>query len=94
VQLSLAACGQSAPRDADLQESMLGEAVEGGITSKLVRGDLVFWRGHVAILADRQRIVHASGFHRKVVSEPLGEAVRRIAREIGAPTSVRRLASC
>lgn len=94
VQVSLAACGHAAPRDADLQETTLGEAVEGGITGKLARGDFVFWRGHVGILADRQRIVHASAAHMLVVSEPLGEAVRRIARVVGAPTSVRRLTSC
>lgn len=93
VQLSLAACGREAPRDTDLQEKILGEPVEGGITGKLARGDLVFWRGHVGILADRQRIVHASGFHMKVVVEPLAGAVGRIARAYGAPTSVRRLAS-
>lgn len=93
VQLSLAACGRAAPRDTDLQERMVGEAVEGGITGKLARGDLVFWRGHVGILADRQRIVHASGFHMKVVVEALAGAIGRIARAHGAPISVRRLAS-
>lgn len=92
VQLSFAACGHTAPRDTDLQETMLGEVVEDGIAGKLARGDLVFWRGHVGILTDRQRILHASGFHMKVVAEPLAGAVGRIARVYGAPTSVRRLA--
>ena len=91
VQLSLAACGRAAPRDTDLQESMVGEAVEGGISGTLARGDLVYWRGHVGILADRQRVVHASGAHMKVVSEPLGKALKRIGRRFGVPTSVRRL---
>lgn len=93
VQVSLAACGLPAPRDTDLQEKMLGETVAGGITGSLARGDLVFWRGHVGILVDRQRLVHASGFHMKVVVEPLAGAVGRIARSHGAPTSVRRLIS-
>jgi cell wall-associated NlpC family hydrolase len=91
VQLSLAACGRPAPRDTDLQEKMLGETVAGGITGNLARGDLVFWRDHVGILVDRQRLVHASGFHMKVVVEPLAGAIGRIARAHGAPTSVRRL---
>lgn len=91
VQLSLAACGHAAPRDTDLQESMVGEAVEGGISGTLARGDLVYWRGHVGILADRQSVVHASGAHMKVVSEPLGKALKRIRRRFGVPTSVRRL---
>lgn len=91
VQLSLAACGHTAPRDTDLQENMVGDAVEGGIAGELARGDLVFWRGHVGILADRQRLVHASGAHMKVVIEPLGEALKRVGSAVGAPTSVRRL---
>lgn len=91
VQLSLAACGHAVPRDTDLQEATIGEAVAGGITGKLARGDLVFWRRHVGILADRHRLVHASAFHMTVVVEPLAGAVGRIARDFGAPTSVRRL---
>ena len=91
VQVALSAAGRAAPRDTDLQELMLGEPVEGGIDGELARGDFVFWRGHVAILVDRQRMVHASGHHMKVVAEPLVEAVVRIARESGAPTSIRRV---
>lgn len=91
VQLSLAACARAAPRDTDLQETMLGEPVEGGITGRLERGDLVFWRGHVAILVDRKHIVHTSAYHMTTVVEPLAEAVGRIARDFGAPTSIRRL---
>lgn len=91
VQLALSAAGHAAPRDTDLQESMIGEPVEGGIAGELARGDLVFWRGHVAILVDRHHMVHASGHHMKVVVEPLVEAVGRIAREYGAPTSIRRI---
>lgn len=93
VQLALSAAGCAAPRDTDLQEATLGEAVEGGIAGALVRGDLVFWRGHVAILVDKHRIVHASGHHMKVVIEPLAEAVGRIVRQYGAPTSIRRVGS-
>jgi cell wall-associated NlpC family hydrolase len=91
VQLSLAACGRPAPRDTDLQEKMLGEPVLGGITGKLDRGDLVFWRCHVGILVDGQRMLHASGHHMTVVIEKLADAIDRIARTAGAPTSVLRL---
>jgi len=93
VQLSLAASGVAVPRDSDLQATMIGEPVEGGITGRLARGDLVFWRGHVGILIDKFRMIHASGHHMKVVVEPLAEAVGRIARDSGAPTAIRRLAS-
>jgi cell wall-associated NlpC family hydrolase len=92
VQISLMACGRAAPRDTDLQEQMLGEPLEGGITGELTRGDLVFWQGHVGILVDSENILHASGHHMSVVVEPLCAAVGRIAEKHGAPTSIRRLA--
>lgn len=92
VQLSLMACDRAAPRDADLQERMLGRPLEGGVGGDLARGDLVFWAGHVGILVDEQHMVHASGHHMNVVIEPLAEAVERIAQRHGEPTSVRRLA--
>jgi cell wall-associated NlpC family hydrolase len=91
VQVALAESGHPVPRDTDLQEAMIGGDVAGGIDGDLARGDLVFWRGHVGILADRQRLIHTSGFHMKVVIEPLAEAVERIARDSGMPTSVRRV---
>ena len=89
VQLALMTAGKSAPRDTDQQEAMLGRAVEGGIAAPLHRGDLVFWKGHVAVLIDGEYVVHASGHHAMVVIEPLAEAVARIA---SPPTSLRRLA--
>jgi cell wall-associated NlpC family hydrolase len=70
---------------------MVGVPVEGGYQASLKRGDLIFWRGHVGILLDRTRIVHASGHHMTVVIEPVAEAIGRIARKHGSPTSVRRV---
>jgi cell wall-associated NlpC family hydrolase len=87
VQLSLMATGRPAPRDTDLQEKLLGVPVEGGVAGPLARGDLVFWKGQVGILADGARMVHASGHAMTVVVEPLAGALARI----GPPTSVRRL---
>jgi cell wall-associated NlpC family hydrolase len=53
VQLSLAACGISGPRDSDRQEQALGSALAWSRDPKqLRRGDLVFWKGHVAIVRD------------------------------------------
>jgi hypothetical protein len=91
VQLSLMASGVSAPRDTDLQERMVGEAVAGGPASVLRRGDLVFWKGHVGIMIDGEYLLHANGHHMAVVIEPLAEAVARIAGKGTQPTSVRRV---
>ena len=58
----------------------------------LARGDLVFWKGHVGIMRDSVTLLHANGWHMKVVSEPLAEARARIAANGGGNvTSVRRL---
>jgi cell wall-associated NlpC family hydrolase len=91
VQLSLAAAGVAAPRDTDQQEQALGAPLAGGIAASLRRGDLVFWKGHVAILLDGETIIHANGHHLAVAVEPLRVAVARISRSGGAPTSIRRL---
>ena len=86
VQLSLMAAGHNAPRDTDLQETMLGHPVDGGAPA-LHRGDLVFWRGHVGVMIDGEYMIHASGRQMAVVIEPLADAVARI----GAVRTVRRL---
>ena len=56
------------------------------------RGDLVFWKGHVAILLDADTILHANAHHMAVAVEPLAEAIARIdAAGSGPPTGYRRL---
>ena len=58
VQIALTACGMSCPRDSDMQEAALGAAVAAAPDhSNLARGDLVFWKGHVAIVRDRANLL-------------------------------------
>jgi cell wall-associated NlpC family hydrolase len=78
VQLSLMAAGRSAPRDTDLQESLIGSRLPDA--ERLRRGDLVFWPGHVGIMIDAENMLHASGRYMAVVIEPLSEAVERMGR--------------
>jgi cell wall-associated NlpC family hydrolase len=95
VQLALAACRIACPRDTDLQERALGApAAASADFAGLKRGDLVFWKGHVAIVRDAQSLVHANAFHMAVAYEPIAEAIARIRATDGEPTSVRRLPSC
>ena len=90
VQTALAAAGVNAPRDSDMMEAALGEPI--AQDAALRRGDLVFWKGHVGILRDSLSLLHANGWHMKVVSEPLAEARARIAATGGGEmTSARRL---
>lgn len=91
VQLALMGAGRPAPRDSDLQEAELGVPVERGVAAGLQRGDLVFWQGHVGIMRDDHTLLHANAHHMAVASEPLTDAVNRIAASYGKVTSVRRL---
>ena len=91
VQLSLFMAGKAAPRDTDMQAASLGEPLAiGADLAGLRRGDLVFWKGHVAIVTDGEGIVHASGHAMMVVCERLVDAVERIARLYGRPVGFRR----
>jgi cell wall-associated NlpC family hydrolase len=94
VQTALAAAGAASPRDSDMQESALGEPIViDDPRAPLRRGDLVFWKGHVGIMRDATTLLHANGWHMKVVSEPLAEARGRIAANGGGKvTSLRRMA--
>jgi cell wall-associated NlpC family hydrolase len=87
VQVTLTACGIACPRDSDMQEAAFATHVE---LSELRRGDLVFWKGHVAIACDRETLIHANAHHMAVAIEPLQEAVARIRAGGSEITSVRR----
>ena len=94
VQVALATCGISCPRDSDMQEGRLGIAVaaEAGLQD-LKRGDLVFWKGHVAIASDARTFIHANAFHMSVAHEAIRDALERIRAAGSDVTSVKRLAS-
>lgn len=80
VQLAFHACGLPCPADSDLQRAMPGSEV----TLDAARpGDLAFWPGHVGLIGENDRIIHANAHHMAVVEEPLIEAVARI-RDIGS----------
>jgi cell wall-associated NlpC family hydrolase len=91
VQVSLNACGIAAPRDSDMQEAELGTTLLVNDLDGLRRGDLVFWDGHVGIMQSDTHLLHANGHHMMTVSEPLREAVERIAAKGTPVTSIKRL---
>jgi cell wall-associated NlpC family hydrolase len=91
VQLALSAAGVACPRDSDMQEAELGERLPKPDLGALRRGDLIFWRGHVAVAASPDFIIHANAFHMETVVEPVRRAVDRIAADSGPVVSIRRL---
>ncbi len=91
VQLSLQASGKQCPRDSDMQQSQLGRELDAAEARQLQRGDLIFWKGHVAIARDAATIVHANAFHMATVIESTSEAFARIAAAGSAVVAIRRL---
>lgn len=81
VQAALHACGLSCAADSDQQQAMPGEAVA---LNEAQPGDLVFWAGHVGMIAAPGRLLHANAHHMAVVEEDLRPAIDRIAAK-GTP---------
>ncbi|MCO5732772.1 NlpC/P60 family protein [Rhizobium sp. SSA_523] len=86
VQLAAMMAGHAIPRDSDMQA---GFGMDIG-RADLRRGDLVFWKGHVAIMEDEATILHANGHTMTVAREPLDGAIVRIGWLYGQPTGYRR----
>jgi hypothetical protein len=88
VQQALTACGRACPRDTDMQLA-IGAPIP---REALRRGDLVLWRGHVGMMQDETRLIHANAHHMAVFIEPLTTAIDRIAKTAaGQPIGYRRV---
>ena len=91
VQVSLNAAGTGCPRDSDMQQAGLGRTLAANESKKLQRGDLIFWKGHVAIVRDADSIVHANAHHMATVVENTREAIARIKAAGSEVTAIKRL---
>jgi cell wall-associated NlpC family hydrolase len=92
VQISLNAAGTGCPRDSDMQQDGLGRELSAAEAKKLQRGDLIFWKGHVAIVRNATTIVHANAHHMATTIENTRDAIARI-KEAGSEISaIKRLA--
>jgi cell wall-associated NlpC family hydrolase len=78
VQLSLQSAGITCPRDSDMQQNALGQTHGTAEWTSMQRGDLIFWKGHVAIARDAATIIHANAHHMATVIENTNDAVARI----------------
>ena len=91
VQVSLNAAGTGCPRDSDMQQDGLGRELSAAEAKKLQRGDLIFWKGHVAIVRDAKTIVHANAHHMATVIENTSEAIARIKAAGSEVAAIKRL---
>lgn len=88
VQVALAMANLPAPRDSDMQMSEVGTLVsEDGTGVDPRRGDVVGFPGHIGLMLDGERLVHATAFTLSVCIEPLAD----VARRAGGILAVRRL---
>ncbi|MBE0454293.1 MAG: C40 family peptidase [Roseovarius sp.] len=88
VQIALLACALPCPGDSGPQETALGEALPE--EAPLERGDLLFWKGHVAWVCDHGTLLHANAHHMAVAHEPIPKAIARIAAQDGGPVTARK----
>jgi len=91
VQIALNAAGIGCPRDSDMQQDGLGRSLDVAPVIRLQRGDLMFWKGHVAIVRGADTIVHANAHHMATVIENINDAVARIERAGGELVAMKRL---
>jgi cell wall-associated NlpC family hydrolase len=92
TQLAFGACGIALLRDSVMQAETAGDAVPfENPAAAARRGDLIFWTGHVGLMATDDRLIHANAFHMQVAEEPFTQAVARIAAAGSPVTAIRRI---
>ena len=84
VQIACHACGWACAPDSRDQAQMPGES-----PVAIVAGDLVFWKGHVAVETGAGTILHANAHHMAVVEEPRHAAFQRMAAGETGPVTAR-----
>ena len=79
IQISLLLCGIDCPGDSDQQMNTLGQNIDIGSPRK--KGDILFWKGHVAWALNERQILHANAYHMATVIEEANEAIERIKKQ-------------
>ena len=87
VQASLLACGLPCPADSDMQEATLGTLTN---DTEMRRGDLLFWKGHVAMVVDSETMIHSNAGAMATVFEPIKEGIKRIEEQGDGPVRSRK----
>lgn len=63
------------PRDSKDQKKFFKKEIS---TKNIRKGDLLFWKGHVAIALSNKKLVHAFGARKKVVIMGIKETIKKI----------------
>ena len=90
VQVSLTAAGTGCPATATCSGTAR-TGLSAREATRLKRGDLIFWKGHVAIARDAETIVHANAHHMATVIENTKETIARIKAAGSGVSAIKRL---
>ena len=75
LQLSYHTYGQNIPRNSSDQVKLNKNIIKN--IDDLKRGCVIFWSGHVAIMTDQEKCIHANAFHMRTITEPLINIIDR-----------------
>ena len=81
IQVSMSLCGLKCPGDSDQQLAKLGQNIDIDTTQE--KGDILFWKGHVALALNARQVLHANAYHMSTVIEELSEVTFRIKKQEG-----------
>ena len=89
IQLFLNYNNKFCPRDAKDQIKYFKKKIK---LSKVKKNDLIFWKGHVAVVISKKKLIHAYGPFKKVVTMPIKKTIKRIYKTANLKvTGIRRL---
>ena len=72
--------GKFYPRDTKDQIKYLKKNKK---TKKFKKGDIIFWKGHVAVCINSKKLIHAYGPEKKVLVMPISYTIKKIERTAG-----------
>ena len=77
IQLCLNYNNQFCPRDTKDQLKYFKKKIQ---LRKVKKNDLIFWKGHVALVISKKEVIHAYGPFKKVVIMPIEKTIDRICK--------------
>ena len=63
-------------RDRDTKDQI--KYLNGNIKRNYQKGDIIFWKGHVAMCLNSKQLIHAYGPEKKVLIMPILKTIKRI----------------
>ena len=83
IQIACQAANIACPGDSDQQLADLGTLLPKDTPPE--RNDVMFWKGHVALVYDAGTLIHANAHHMAVAFEPIKSALHRIETQGDGP---------